>query len=122
VRGLNAPPRSMVAPAFFTACAVLTICSRVSTEHGPAMTWIVFPPTVRLPTCSWLSSGFTSRLTSLNGCEMATASTTPGSTRNGSGSTAPLLPVMPMAVRVPPGIACGCQPRRRISSLTRSIS
>ena len=53
---------------------------------------------------------------------MGTASATPGSTRKGSASTAPLLPVMPIAVRVPPGIAFGCQPRRRISSLTRSMS
>jgi hypothetical protein len=29
---------------------------------------------------------------------------------------------MPIAVRVSPGIAFGCQPRRRISSLTRSMS
>ena len=35
VRGLNAPPRSIVAPAAATARAVSSVCSRYSTEHGP---------------------------------------------------------------------------------------
>ena len=38
VRGLNAPPRRIVAPAFLTACAVWSNCRSSSTEHGPAMT------------------------------------------------------------------------------------
>ena len=37
VRGLNAPPRRIVAPAAATASAVSNSCSRLSTEHGPAM-------------------------------------------------------------------------------------
>ena len=37
VRGLNAPPRSIVAPASATARAVSSVCSRYSTVHGPAM-------------------------------------------------------------------------------------
>ena len=37
VRGLKAPPRSMVTPAAATARAVSRVCSRVSTLHGPAM-------------------------------------------------------------------------------------
>ena len=37
VRGLNAPPRSAVAPAARTARAAVTICSSLSTEQGPAM-------------------------------------------------------------------------------------
>ena len=37
LRGLNAPPRSAVAPASRTACAAATICSSDSTEQGPAM-------------------------------------------------------------------------------------
>ena len=36
-RGLNAPPRSIVAPAAATTRAVSSVCSRVSTEHGPAI-------------------------------------------------------------------------------------
>ena len=37
VRGLKAPPRSMVAPAAFTARAVSSVCSRDSTVQGPAI-------------------------------------------------------------------------------------
>ena len=37
LRGLNAPPRSAVAPASRTARAAATICSSDSTEQGPAM-------------------------------------------------------------------------------------
>ena len=37
VRGLNAPPRSIVAPASATARAVSSVCSRYSTVHGPAI-------------------------------------------------------------------------------------
>ena len=37
VRGLYAPPRRMVAPAFFTALAMHSNCSSVSTAHGPDM-------------------------------------------------------------------------------------
>ena len=36
-RGLNAPPRSIVAPASRTARAASIVCSRYSTEHGPAI-------------------------------------------------------------------------------------
>ena len=37
VRGLNAPPRSIVTPSAATQRAVSSVCSRVSTVHGPAM-------------------------------------------------------------------------------------
>ena len=37
VRGLNAPPRSIVTPAAATQRAVSIVCSRYSTVHGPAM-------------------------------------------------------------------------------------
>ena len=35
---VNAPPRKAVAPASLTAIAASIICSRLSTEHGPAIT------------------------------------------------------------------------------------
>jgi hypothetical protein len=35
VRGLNAPPRSIVQPTAATARAVTSVCSRFSTVHGP---------------------------------------------------------------------------------------
>jgi hypothetical protein len=44
VRGLNAPPRSTVAPASATASAVFINCCSLSTEHGPAITTSFFPP------------------------------------------------------------------------------
>ena len=47
-RGLNAPPRSTVAPAAATARAVSSVCSRVSTVHGPA-TSPKKPSPIRLP-------------------------------------------------------------------------
>ena len=37
VRGLNAPPRRIVAPADFAICAASRVCSADSTAHGPAM-------------------------------------------------------------------------------------
>jgi hypothetical protein len=37
VRGLKAPPRSIVAPASATARAVSSVCSRYSTVQGPAI-------------------------------------------------------------------------------------
>jgi hypothetical protein len=37
VRGLKAPPRNMVAPAAATHSAVVSVCSRDSTAHGPAI-------------------------------------------------------------------------------------
>ena len=37
VRGLNAPPRSIVAPEALTLFATEIICSSLSTEHGPAI-------------------------------------------------------------------------------------
>ena len=51
VRGLNAPPRRPVAPASLTMWATSRICSRLSTEHGPAMTPIWPPPTVSFEHC-----------------------------------------------------------------------
>ena len=48
VRGLNAPPRSIDAPPSATAWAMPSVCSRVSTVHGPAIRQKVWPPpTVR---------------------------------------------------------------------------
>ncbi len=38
LRGLNAPPRKIFAPARRTAAAVARTCCSVSAEHGPAMT------------------------------------------------------------------------------------
>ena len=44
LRGLNAPPRRIFAPARLTAAAVASTCSSDSAEHGPAITMTSSPP------------------------------------------------------------------------------
>ena len=56
MRGLNAPPRRAVAPAFLIAWAEAMICSSLSTPQGPAIMPRVPPPTVNLfgsPFLTW---------------------------------------------------------------------
>ena len=45
VRGLYAPPRSITAPLAATAAATSSICSLLSTAHGPAIVTMREPPT-----------------------------------------------------------------------------
>ena len=52
VRGLNAPPRSIDAPAAATARATPSVCSRDSTVHGPAIRQKVFGAPIRCPSTS----------------------------------------------------------------------
>ncbi len=123
MRGFQAPPRSTVAPAAFTARAASRICSRDSTEHGPAITTMRGPPsTTPSPRSMRVSSPLTSRETSFHGCETRMVSATPGKPSKRTGSSGPLLPVMPMATRSAPGMGCGVRPRERIRSATRSTS
>ena len=57
VRGLNAPPRSIPAPLAFTARAIVSTWSSVSTEQGPAI-MTKFPlPTLTSPISTIVSSG-----------------------------------------------------------------
>jgi hypothetical protein len=62
VRGLNAPPRSIEAPAACTARATSSVWSRDSTVHGPATRQNVSPPPTERPAMSstvgpsWYSS------------------------------------------------------------------
>ena len=72
--------------------------TRDSTEQGPAMTAMPRPPTRMPPTSMTVSSSFTSRDTSLKGCETRITSRTPGMASNWAPSRLPLFPVMPMAV------------------------
>jgi len=66
VRGLNAPPRKPTAPASFIMWAISMICSRLSTEQGPAITGICVPPIVTpLPSSITLLPGRPSRLARL---------------------------------------------------------
>ena len=52
VRGLNAPPRSIEAPAAATACATERVCSALSTVQGPAIRQKVWSPPTRRPSTS----------------------------------------------------------------------
>ena len=63
-RGLKAPPRKTVAPAAATARAVSSVCSRVSTVHGPAMSPKKPSPIRRPRTSMTVASGVGSRATS----------------------------------------------------------
>ena len=77
LRGLNAPPRSTLAPARFTAAAVACTCSSLSAEHGPAITTTSSPPMRTSPSVITVPLGRKARLASLYGSEMWTTSCTP---------------------------------------------
>ena len=79
VRGLNAPPRRIVAPAAVTASAVSNSWSRLSTEHGPAIIVSEPSPITASSTRMTVSSGWNSRLVSLNGRLIGATDSTPGS-------------------------------------------
>src|SRR5207302_4861637 len=49
VRGFQAPPRRITAPASFTSRAASMIWRSLSTEHGPAIVTTSVPPTVTPP-------------------------------------------------------------------------
>ena len=78
------------------------------------------PPRATPATSTTVSSSFISRETSLKGCETRMASRTPGMPSKSDGSSPPLFPVIPMAVRCAPGMAWGRSPRERIFSTTAS--
>ncbi len=79
VRGLKAPPRSIEAPPAWTARATASVCSRLSTVHGPAIRQkFSGPPTWRPSTSNTVGSWWaTSLLASLYGREIATTWSTP---------------------------------------------
>ncbi len=107
VRGLNAPARISRTPRAMRYSAVRRIIASFSTEHGPAMIVNVPGPMTVPLTGIYVSASCISRLASLYGLVTRISSATPGSTSSVRGSMAPTLPVMPMAVRIAPGIGCG---------------
>ena len=119
VRGLNAPPRSTCAPAFFTTSALFRICSRVSTEHGPAMTTNCKPPIEYLPTLTTVFSFRISLLASLNGLRIGITLSTPGATsRDCNWVLLRSSPTHPITVRSVPTIGCAWKPYSFIFSMT----
>ena len=107
----------MLAPAFFTACAVEKSCSRDSTEQGPAMTTTASSPIFTPPTSITERCGLTWRLTSLKGWAICTTSSTPGATRRASISWRRPLPTAATMVRVVPRVTCGWYPASRTRSM-----
>src|SRR4051812_3943550 len=125
VRGLNAPPRSIEAPASLTACATPRVCSRDSTVHGPAMRQkvspapIVRPLMLRTVGCSWESSDDAS----LYGREIGTTRSTPAMPSRPSSATPCGSPMAPIAVVSSPGMTTTCTPvvlRRASTARTSS--
>src|SRR5258706_11112220 len=116
----------MRAPAACTARAEASVCARVSTAHGPAITPNVPPPSREVaPRTSMeitVSGGFVSRETSFRGRVIETASATPARCSNSPGSIGPGLPVTATAMRCAPGILCGTKPSARTLSATWSTS
>src|SRR3954464_5358586 len=77
------------------------------------------PPMGTPATSTTVSSCFTSRETSLYGAVTGMQSATPSISRKWPGSTGPLLPVMPMAVRPAPSMAWGAKPSSRTRASIR---
>src|SRR5262249_47466564 len=102
VRGLNAPPRSSVAPACFAISAAARVCSGVSTAHGPAIRVNVSGPIGTLRTVTVDVPGWCSRLTSLYGAVIRTTSCTPARVETSSDSSTSSVPTTPTIVRVTP--------------------
>ena len=75
---MNAPPRMIVAPCAATKSTVSISWSRLSTEHGPAMTVSDPSPIDVSITRMTVSSGWNSRDTSLYGFEIGVTCATPG--------------------------------------------
>ncbi len=98
VLGLKAPPLSIFAPAAFTAFAMPTICSSVSTEHGPAIMQ-KFPPPILTPLTSiTVSSGWNFLLQHLNDSETLVTDSTISRLSMRSLSTLVVSPIRPMTV------------------------
>ena len=92
---MNAPPRRIVAPAAATASAVSNSCSRLSTEHGPAIIVSEPSPMTASRTRMTVSSGWNSREVSLNGRLIGVTDSTPGSAAKRSRSAGLRAPISP---------------------------
>src|SRR4051812_195176 len=124
VRGLNAPPRSMEAPPALTTRATSSVCSRVSTVHGPAIRQNVVPPPTVRPSMrrtvgSWWAS---SEDASLYGREIGTTRSTPAMPSSPSSRTPLGSPIAPIAVVSSPGSTSTCTPVVSSRDLTAAIS
>src|SRR5512132_3213174 len=128
VRGLKAPPRSIEAPAAWTARATSSVCSRDSTVHGPATRQKVSPPpTVRPAMSSTVGASWYSSLeASLYGREIGTTRSTPAMPSRPSSATPSGSPIAPIAVVSSPGMTTTCTPvvarRSRTAATSASLA
>src|SRR5688572_16063090 len=120
LRGLNAPPRRIFAPARRTAAAVAITCSSVSAEHGPAIMITSSPPIRTSSIVTIVSSGLKVRLARLYGSEMRSTSCTPSRISMSSFSTL-CAPTTPSTVRVAPEDRCTSMPSSISLAMTESI-
>jgi hypothetical protein len=120
VRGLKAPPRKKRAPLRRTASAIAKAWARLSIAHGPAIIASSSPPIVASPMRTIVFSGRKSSVISLYGLLTRIASATPPRFSKCDGSMAPGLPVMPIAVRVVPGMGWALNPSSSITRRTAS--
>ena len=121
VRGLNAPPRRPTAPASFIRCAISMICSRPSTEHGPAMTGICLPPMVApFPSGTTVLPGRPSRLARLYGLRIGTTRSTASIASKADWSLNRSSPTTATTVRSSPTITLSLSPMSRTCWMTAS--
>ncbi len=121
VRGLYAPPRSIVAPARFTARA-MSIRPLPSTEHGPAMTWkLPLPTSTPWPQSTTVSSGWNLRFAFLNGSETRRTWSMMSIDSRRNGSIWVVSPMMPTMVSFSPFETFVLKPRSSIH-LTKWLS
>ena len=97
---MNAPPRSMVAPAACAIRAAASVCSGVSTAHGPAISVTVPGPIGTPRACTTERSGWCSRLTSLYSVDTRVTCATPGIPARSSDANASTSPTRPMITRL----------------------
>src|SRR5262245_37228259 len=97
-------------------------CSRLSFAHGPAMIARLGSPIVASPTRTTVLSGRRSSVINLYGFVTLMTSATPARFSKRRPSIGPSLPVMPIAVRVAPGMGCARKPTASITLTTASIS
>src|SRR4029453_6271713 len=121
VRGLNAPPRKILAPDSLTIVAMDRICSLLSTEHGPQIRTTSSCSPSRTSPISTEEAPRESRAASLYGFSTGTIASTPCiaamafSRRSASG------PMTPMITRDAPRLICASSPNSRTRVMIRWI-
>ncbi len=110
MRGLKAPPRRILAPAFEVARAVTSICSWLSTLQGPAIMESSSPPIFTPLMSITVVSGWLSREASLYGRKTGITCPTLGNARRWAMSSLRSSPITAMTVRSTPYSGTGSKP------------